>query len=195
MTTFVVAYVAQLLLTAAPVRPTPLEVYVAAVKANHKRSNGALLTIKAASEIDLENEVIDIDWEIDYTGPRQPFIVSKLTLTTPLGHQTKLAVYCKGRDNEVKQLYFSASMPELLSPSKYGYIVSENNKPVRDKIQLETKNLLAEVQKKRGGQLVARERLYFHLNFTPVYRGEAADPPLDAWTGNLWSQPIAVIVK
>lgn len=169
-------------------------------KVRHERSNGALLTIKAkAGKTEKGVPTMVIEWQIDYDGPRPPFTVLKPSLErlTMAANQTMLYVYYSNPDGSGGQMRIEA--PEFRGdgfpprPSPADFVTSVPGKPVTGSFEVwlarEAPKFQPHLRRFEPG-----ETIYLQLHHSPTDRGEKDPPPLDAWTGRLWSAPVPVTV-
>src|SRR5205085_2769 len=134
-------------------------------------------------------------------GPRPPFTVLKPTLERPTTGQTQLIVYYSNPDGSGSEMRLkSPQFPGPWIPSPGDFAKSETGKPVTGTIVARLVDPGPDGHPWHPGSpptlpgFLAGKTIYLQLEHTPVYRGEDCKPPLDAWTGRLWSAPVAVTV-
>ncbi|HVK18641.1 MAG TPA: hypothetical protein VM533_17035 [Fimbriiglobus sp.] len=174
----------------------------------HKRQTGALLTIQAKSEKAPEFvPAVEIGWSIDYDGPRHPFAILAPSLSIPAADQTVLHFWYVGAFGRPVPVKIAAGVSEGIPPpkGKESYAISVGGKPATgDPIVTSWRELSRFARRAfRPGEAVL-----FQLEHVPTDRGNGYEwvigpPPhrqvsegpawtLDAWTGQLWSQPVVL---
>jgi hypothetical protein len=162
-----------------------------------ERYNGALLSIAAEHVRDREKDLLRVKWAIDYDGPRRPFTVLAPTLTLPTGGGTYLAVNCDDRAGAATQLNVSSppGRSGIWYPGPKAFATSAAGKPLTGTLDIQ----LTELDKLAEGRdippLAVGVTVYVQLHHYTPYRGGEAGLSLDAWTGKLWSNVVAVTLK
>ncbi len=171
-------------------------------KVRHVRSNGALLSIQAkASRSEKGEPTVVIECQIDYNGPRTPFTVLKPSLERPTvgaADQTMLYVYYPNPDGSGGQMRIESPQARAPGPpprpSPADFVTSVRRKPVAGSFEVwltdEAPPFKPHLRRFEPG-----ETIYLQLYHAPTDRGADDPPPLDAWTGRLWSAPVPVAVK
>ena len=162
-----------------------------------KRHAGAMLTIQPISEKAPGFEAaVEIGWSIDYTGPRHPFTILKPDLTGSLSRQTIIHFWHAGAEGKAVPFQFASGVGEGAPPlrQKEVFSVSADGKPVNGCPLVLTWQSLS----RRSGRAFKRgDVVLVQMEHAPTDRGDS-DPrderrwALDAWTGQLWSQPAAL---
>ncbi|MFO0851299.1 MAG: hypothetical protein U0871_22495 [Gemmataceae bacterium] len=171
----------------------------------HKRVYGARLTIDPhwvdhRGQAARGNPLLQIDWAIDYDGPRRPFIVLKPSLDGyPAAGQTFVRFWHPATDGTIQTFELRPIRPD--NPRSYRnkdeFTVAEDGQTARGRLMYDA----PKAREKLGGQVQGVPRLWIQLQHAPKDRGSSSpwgpgprEEPweLDAWTGELWS-PVAEV--
>jgi hypothetical protein len=161
-----------------------------------KRNNGARLAITASEKLWFDDKTFTIDWTIDYNGPRHPFTILAPTLTFAVTDQTQLCIYSSDEYGSCQFAHIDAPFAwGVYKPSEECYATSVNEQPVSGKIQVKILEIDKELLRIRKYGLERNEKIYFQLREHARSRGDLINKSLDAWTGELWSNPVLVVIR
>jgi hypothetical protein len=176
------------------VHPALAEVFKERAKL-HRRQTGALLTIAARWEKRPRGGptgpglAVVIDWSIDYDGPRHPFTVLNPSLSPSAAEQTTVHFWyvdTAGRAVPFQLAAGDIAGPWLVRPEDFS--VAAGGKPVDGQLEVYEGGLA----QRAGRRFRPGDVLLVQLEHTPRDRGDVTGSTLDAWTGRLWSQPVAL---
>ncbi len=162
----------------------------------HTRENGAKLWIAAETVAGPNGRAIEVKWSIEYNGSRRPFTILAPSLTRPASDNTYLAVYCDNWIGVGQYLYCSPPpRPRDWAPRAEDFVISKGGEPVTGTLTVSLADLGKQAVKKGVRKFQPGSRVYIQLRFTTNDRGNTGGNELDAWTGELWSNPVAVTIK
>ena len=137
-----------------------------------------------------------IDWSIDYNGPRKPFTVLQPSFTISSSGQTKLFVYYPQHDGSGSETFvqspfasgrWSAVGSAFITSKGDGSVAGTIAIPMGENFHSERSDHPPILRKFPRGTTI-----YLQLHHQPTERGWIDS--VDAWTGLLWSEPVALII-
>jgi hypothetical protein len=185
-----------------PKSRTEFEEYWDSARQQGKRRNGARITATVEKQT---AELLVIRWSIDYEGPRSPLVILTPTLDNGkslMRWQAGFRFNAEGSDGKVYQQYFTSAprTPDgkvMLMMTEYRdkseYLIIPKDKPASGTAEAPFK--LAEAYKRDFPKAMtsAPKNLFVQFYHGPYDRAEQLG--VDAWTGNLITEPIRLEPK
>jgi hypothetical protein len=170
---------------------------VPAAEGGFNDANGVRFTVtgKVRRLVSTGRDVIDLDWKVEYSGPRPPLILMPPSLTEGWPEMTRVGVYAFPRGSETgRYVRFATPEPDggvrLLifeGVPKAWYLTVPKGEVGTGNVSLLVADLKALLQSRYPAEFpdAAPPKLYADLLHEPTDRGYGHD--LDAWTGLLMS--------
>ena len=161
----------------------------------NRRTNGAMLVATAsASETDADR--IEIQWSLDYDGPRPPLTILRPSLELATCSQTQVIVYARPAGGRPHEMILSSPLQHGKYWAPQGWFVTvEKGKTTTGVIPIRVSEIKAFFLKNWPDRF--REspppEVRIQLVHRPTDRGGQYN--LDAWTGELYSAVILVELK
>lgn len=159
-----------------------------------KRSNGLQLGLQASDGV-AEEAIVQLQWRLDYDGPRKPCTVIGPSLTNSTSGQTVLKVYAESTSQVVHEIEFSSPVGGCKYFAQQDWFVTiQEDHAAKGSLLLNLAEVKATLLKHWPGNFQVEQAppLSVQLIHQPTDRG--ANHNLDAWTGTVYSPVIKLSV-
>jgi hypothetical protein len=158
------------------------------------RRAGAMLqaTVAIADGPDRAEE-IQLNWTLDYTGPRPPLIILRPSLEDGTAGQTRVILYAEGKDGRVYEGQLESPTPPLVQGTpKEWFLTIPPGKTATGELKISARRVADCFQQPWPKQFDDTPPiLHVQLIHKPHHRGG----DLDAWTGELYTPVLKVPLK
>jgi hypothetical protein len=159
-----------------------------------KRTCGVLLKgeVSVAAKPGAGDE-IQIEWILDYTGPRPPLIILEPSLEKKTSGQTTAIFYAEGKDQKIYEFRLESPAPMILGGGDGSFLTVEKGKTATGKLKVSANLLLGDYKTHWPKAFAAGTPAVLHVQLLhkPYLRGN----DLDAWTGELYTAVLKVPLK